>query len=55
LYKNKEKQFDKKNQDKKQNTKTKQSRAVVLHAFDPSTWEAEAGRFLSSKPAWSTK
>jgi hypothetical protein len=21
---------------------------VVLHAFNPSTWEAEAGRFLSS-------
>jgi hypothetical protein len=38
--------------------KTKQnSRAVVVvaHAFNPSTWEAEAGRFLSSRPAWSTK
>jgi hypothetical protein len=23
---------------------------VVAHAFNPSTWEAEAGRFLSSKP-----
>ena len=22
-------------------------RAVVAHAFNPSTWEAEAGRFLS--------
>jgi hypothetical protein len=31
------------------------SRAVVAHAFNPSTWEAEAGRFLSSSPAWSTK
>ena len=28
---------------------------VVVHAFDPSTWEAEAGGFLSSRPAWSTK
>jgi hypothetical protein len=28
---------------------------VVVHAFNPSTWEAEAGRFLSSKPAWSTE
>jgi major histocompatibility complex class I len=28
---------------------------VVAHAFDPSTREAEAGRFLSSRPAWSTK
>jgi hypothetical protein len=31
------------------------SRAVVAHAFNPSTWEAEAGGFLSSRPAWSTK
>jgi hypothetical protein len=31
------------------------SRAVVAHAFNPSTWEAEAGRFLSSRPALSTK
>jgi hypothetical protein len=30
-------------------------RAVVAHAFNPSTWEAEAGKFLSSRPAWSTK
>jgi hypothetical protein len=30
-------------------------RAVVAHAFNPSTWEAEAGGFLSSRPAWSTK
>jgi hypothetical protein len=27
---------------------------VVAHTFNPSTWEAEAGRFLSSRPAWST-
>jgi len=26
--------------------------AVVAHAFNPRTWEAEAGRFLSSRPAW---
>ena len=30
-------------------------REVVLHAFNPSTREAEAGGFLSSRPAWSTK
>jgi hypothetical protein len=24
-------------------------------AFNPSTWEAEAGGFLSSRPAWSTE
>jgi hypothetical protein len=29
--------------------------AVVAHAFNPSTWEAEAGRSLSLRPAWSTK
>jgi hypothetical protein len=26
---------------------------VVAHAFNPSTCEAEAGEFLSSRPAWS--
>jgi hypothetical protein len=46
---------------KKQNTRLLFSRmswscwAVVVHAFNPSTWEAEAGRFLSLRPAWSTK
>jgi hypothetical protein len=28
---------------------------VVAHAFNPSNWEAEAGGFLSSRPAWSTE
>jgi hypothetical protein len=28
---------------------------VVVHTFNHSTWEAEAGGFLSSRPAWSTK
>jgi hypothetical protein len=28
--------------------------AVVAHTFNSSTWEAETGRFLSSRPAWST-
>jgi hypothetical protein len=31
------------------------SRAVAVHTFNPSTWEVEAGGFLSSRPAWSTK
>jgi hypothetical protein len=31
------------------------SRVVVAHAFNPSTWEAEAGGFLSSRPAYSTE
>ena len=26
-----------------------------MHAFNPSTWKAEAGGFLSPRPAWSTK
>jgi hypothetical protein len=28
---------------------------MVAHAFNSSTREAEAGGFLSSRPAWSTK
>jgi major histocompatibility complex class I len=40
----------------KVNLKHKKGPGVVAaHAFDPSTWEAEAGRFLSLRPAWSTK
>ena len=27
--------------------------AVMVHAFNPSTWETEVGGFLSSRPAWS--
>jgi hypothetical protein len=26
-----------------------------MYTFNPSTWEAEAGKFLSLRPAWSTK
>jgi hypothetical protein len=32
-----------------------EGKAVVAHAFNPSTWEAEVGRFLSLRPAWSTE
>jgi hypothetical protein len=28
---------------------------MVVHTLDPSIWEAEAGRFLISRPAWSTE
>ena len=28
---------------------------MVAHTFNPITLKAEAGRFLSSRPAWSTK
>jgi hypothetical protein len=34
---------------------TKEGRTVVAHAFNSSTWEVEAGRFLSSRSAWSTE
>jgi hypothetical protein len=30
------------------------SQAVVAQAFNPSTWEAEVGGFLSLRLAWST-
>jgi hypothetical protein len=47
---------------KLQNVRTHEGRlrrtiswAVVAHAFNPSTWQAEAGGFLSSRPAWSSE
>jgi hypothetical protein len=39
----------------KKKKKKKKESGVVAHAFNPSTRESEAGRFLSSRPAWSTK
>jgi hypothetical protein len=44
-----------KNKTKQNKQKNPGSPDVVAHAFNPSTWEAEAGVFLSSRPAWSTK
>jgi hypothetical protein len=35
--------------------KRRYCQAVVAHAFNPSTWEAEAGGFLGSRPSWSTE
>ena len=35
--------------------KINKPQGVVAHAFNPSTREVEAGGFLSSRPAWSTK
>jgi hypothetical protein len=39
----------------KKKNKKQTKPGVVAHAFNPSTWEAEAGGFLSSRPAWSTE
>jgi hypothetical protein len=36
---------------KQNKTKTQQQLGVVAHTFNPSTREAEAGGFLSSRPA----
>jgi hypothetical protein len=35
--------------------KDQNSPGVVVHVFNPSTREAEAGGFLSLRPAWSTE
>jgi hypothetical protein len=45
----------KKTKQNKKKEKEKESQAVVAYAFNPNAWEAEAGRFLSSRPAWSTE
>jgi hypothetical protein len=39
----------------KKHLKKKKKPSMVAHAFNPSTREAEAGGFLSSRSAWSTK
>jgi hypothetical protein len=41
--------------EKRKRKKRRISPNVVTHAFNPSTREVEAGGFLSSRPAWSTK
>ncbi|CAO2635392.1 hypothetical protein LEMLEM_LOCUS23104 [Lemmus lemmus] len=33
----------------------KRAQVVVAHAFNSSTWKAEADRSLSSRSAWSTE
>jgi hypothetical protein len=44
-----------KKQNKTKKKKNTDSQAVMAHTCNPSTWEAEAGGFLSSRPAWSTE
>jgi hypothetical protein len=45
----------KKNAHKLNFKNTEKLSGVVAHFFSPSTREADAGGFLSSRPAWSTK
>ena len=33
----------------------KSKAGLVAHAFDPSTWKAEAGGSLTLRPGWSTE
>jgi hypothetical protein len=40
---------------KEKKKKKEEVPGMVAHAFNSSTREAEAGGFLSSRPAWSTK
>jgi hypothetical protein len=43
------------NKELNQKLDIKKTQSRVAHTFNPSTWEAEAGGFLSSRPAWSTE
>ena len=55
--------FLKTNKRKKENKRKKgrkrkrreESYSQAVHAFNPITWKAEAGRFPSSRPAWSSE
>ena len=38
---------------KRLDRKKRDKPGVVVYNFNPSTWEAEEGRFLSLRPAWS--
>jgi hypothetical protein len=46
----KERKKERRKERKKGRKEESKNQAVVAHAFNPSTWEAEAGRFLSSRP-----
>jgi hypothetical protein len=39
----------------RKSAKGREHQALVVHSFNPSTWEAETGGFLSSRPDLSTK
>jgi hypothetical protein len=47
----KKKKNKKKKKEEEEEEENKVSRAVVAHTFNSSTWEAEAGRLLSLRPA----
>jgi hypothetical protein len=49
------KSLKKKKERRKEEKKERESQVVVAHAFNSSTWEAETGGFLNSRPAWSTE
>jgi hypothetical protein len=51
----KKKKRKKEKKEKERKKRKRKELGMVVHAFNPSTLEAEAGRFLSSRPAWSTK
>jgi hypothetical protein len=57
--KRKEKRKKERSQRNPKNKQTNKKRSVPsrggIYAFNLRTWEAETGRFLSSRPAWSTE
>jgi hypothetical protein len=50
-----EREREREKKKKKKKEEEEEEEGMVAHAFNPSTWEAEAGGFLSSRPAWSTE
>jgi hypothetical protein len=47
-----EKAREKESKRERERERERKEPVVVPHAFNPSTWEAEAGEFLSLRPAW---
>ena len=55
LKKRKERKGKGKRKRKRNVRNVRNGQVVVVHTFNSSTWEAEAGGFLSSRLAWSTE